>query len=190
VRATRITYVGELGWELYVPADAALRLHADLLQAGDDLGVMQGGYYAIDSLRLEKGYRAFPRDINPDLGPREAGLLFTCKFGTDLDFLGRAALGRARTEGARTETQRRLVSFRLEDPDPMLWGGELVLRDGLPAGQVTSAAWGATVGAAVGLALLWDFADGAFTVDVGGQVYPITTSRRPLVDPEGARIKQ
>ncbi|MFL6024239.1 MAG: FAD-dependent oxidoreductase [Marmoricola sp.] len=185
VRATRITYVGELGWELYVPTESAAGVHADLMSAGADLGVMNGGYYAIDSLRLEKGYRAFPRDINPDLNPLAAGLLFTCKLSGDIDFLGRAALGRARTEGVR----RRLVSFRLEDPDPMLWGGELVLRDGRPAGQVTSAAWGSTVGAAVGLALLWDFEDGSFEVNVGGAVHPVTVSRRPPVDPEGARIR-
>ncbi|MFL6159806.1 MAG: FAD-dependent oxidoreductase [Marmoricola sp.] len=186
VRATRLTYVGELGWEIYVPSEFAATVHADLMAAGADLGAMHGGYYAIDSLRLEKGYRAFPRDINPDVNPLEAGLLFTCKLGTDIDFLGRAALGRARAEGAR----RRLLSFQVEDPEPMLWGGELVLREGRPAGQVTSAAWGATVGAAVGLALLWDFEDGAFAVDVGGAVFPITTSRRPLVDPDGVSIKQ
>ncbi|RNL81132.1 GcvT family protein [Nocardioides marmorisolisilvae] len=186
LRATRITYVGELGWELYVPSAVASDVYDALMKHGAGLGVMPGGYYAIDSLRLEKGYRAFPRDINPDLNPLEAGLLFTCKLGTDLDFLGRAALGRARTEGAR----RRLVSFALEDPDPMLWGGELVLREGRPAGQVTSAAWGATVGAAVGLALLWDFEDGEFEVNVGGRIYPIRTSRRPLVDPDGVAVKQ
>ncbi|MBO9522845.1 MAG: FAD-dependent oxidoreductase [Nocardioidaceae bacterium] len=195
VRATRITYVGELGWELYVPAEFAAGVYDDLLAAGADLGIVQGGYYAIDSLRLEKGYRAFPRDINPDLNPVEAGLLFACKLGTDIDFLGRAAVEKARASGAR----RRLVSFALEDADPMLWGGELVLRDGRPAGLVTSAAWGATVGAAVGLALLWD-PDGGVTdpawvrassyeVNVGGDLHPVRVSLRPLVDPDGERIR-
>ena len=185
VRATRITYVGELGWELYVPTGEAAAVHAALMDAGADLGAGHGGYYAIDSLRLEKGYRAFPRDINPDLNPLEAGLLFACKLRTDIDFLGRAALGRARAEGGG----RRLVSFRAASPEPVLWGGELVLRDGEPAGQVTSAAWGASVGAAVGLALLWEQAEGTFEVDVGGDLHPIAISRRPLFDPEGDRVK-
>jgi 4-methylaminobutanoate oxidase (formaldehyde-forming) len=196
VRATRITYVGELGWELYVPAEFAASVYDDLLDAGADLGVRQGGYYAIDSLRLEKGYRAFPRDLNPDLNPVEAGLLFACKLGTDLDFLGRAAVEKARASGAR----RRLAGFAVEDPDAMLWGGELVLRDGRPAGLVTSAAWGATVGAAVGLVLLWDpegavvdpawVRAGSYQVNVGGTVVPLRVSLRPLVDPEGERIKR
>jgi len=195
VRATRITYVGELGWELYVPTEFAVGVYDDLIRAGADLGVRDGGYYAIDSLRLEKGYRAFGRDLNPDVSPVEAGLLFACKLDTPTDFLGRTALETARRTGAR----RKLVSFVAADPDAMLWGGELVLRDGVPAGQVTSAAWGATVGAAVGLAMLRDpeggttdaawVRAGTYQVDVGGELRPITCSLRPLVDPDGARIK-
>jgi heterotetrameric sarcosine oxidase gamma subunit len=195
VRATRITYVGELGWELYVPTEFAVGVHEDLLSAGVGLGVVNGGYYAIDSLRLEKGYRAFGRELTPDHTPVDAGLLFACKLRTDVDFLGRAALERARAEGAR----RKLVSFSLRSPDVMMWGGELVLRDGRPAGQVTSAAWGATVGACVGLAYLWDPDGGpvdadwvrgtSYQVDVGGDRQRISVSLRPLVDPEGLRIK-
>jgi 4-methylaminobutanoate oxidase (formaldehyde-forming) len=195
VRATRMTYVGELGWELYVPTEFAVGVHEDLLSAGADLGVTRAGYYAIDSLRLEKGYRAFGRELNPDYGPVEAGLLFACKLKTDVDFLGRAAVERARAAGPR----RRLVSFVVSDPDVMLWGGELVLRDGLPAGQVMSAAWGATVGAAVGLAYLWDPEGGivakdwvlgaSYQVDVGGTRVPASVSLRPLVDPDGTAVK-
>jgi len=155
VRATRITYVGELGWELYTPTELAVGVYEDLMRAGADLGVRNGGYSAIESMRLEKGYRAFGRELTPDDGPEAAGLLFTCKLGTDLPFLGREAVEAARAAGPR----RRLVSFALEDPDVMLWGGELVLRDGRTSGRVTSAAWGASVGASVGLAYLWD-ADG------------------------------
>lgn len=195
VRATRITYVGELGWELYVPAEFAVGVYQDLMSAGADLGVANGGYYAIDSLRLEKGYRAFGRDLNPDVNPVEAGLTFTCKLGTDIDFLGRSAVEKIKAEGPR----RRLVSFAVGDPEPMLWGGELILRDGVPSGQVMSAAWGATVGSAVGLASLWDPDGGvvdaawiraaSYQVNVGGDIHPITVSLRPLVDPEGERIK-
>jgi 4-methylaminobutanoate oxidase (formaldehyde-forming) len=195
VRATRMTYVGELGWELYVPAEFAVGVLDDLLTAGADLGARRAGYYAIDSLRLEKGYRAFGRELTPDYGPVEAGLLFACKLRSDVDFLGRAAVERTRAEGPR----RRLVSIALTDPDVMLWGGELVLRDGVPSGQVMSASWGATVGAAVGLAYVWDSSGdvidrdwvvrGSYEVNVGGTRCAAEVSLRPLVDPEGARVR-
>ena len=151
VRATRITYVGELGWELYVPTEFAVGVYEDLVGAGADLGLVDAGYYAINSLRLDKGYRAFGSDLTPDYTPLEAGLRFTCKLATPIDFVGRTALEAAIAAGPR----RRLVSFRVGDPDVMLWGGELVLHDGAPAGQVSSAAWSVTCGAAVGLAYVW-----------------------------------
>ncbi|MFA7510408.1 MAG: FAD-dependent oxidoreductase [Mycolicibacterium vanbaalenii] len=195
VRATRITYVGELGWELYVPAEFAVGVYEDLLVAGQRHGVARGGYYAIESLRLEKGYRAFGRELTPSENPVEAGLLFACKLKTDIAFLGRDAVERARTEAPR----RRLVSFRVDSPEPMLWGGELILRDGAVAGQATSAAWGQTVGAAVGLAYLrsgdgavvdpdW-VRSGSYQINVGGALYPITVSLRPLYDPTGDRVR-
>src|SRR5450631_24356 len=147
VRATRITYVGELGWELYVPTEFAVGVYEDLMEAGADLPLTAAGYYAINSLRLDKGYRAFGADLTPDHNPVEAGLRFTCKLGTDLDFIGRDAVERAAALGPR----RRLVSVVVDDPDTMMWGGELVLRDGVAAGQVTSAAWGEALGSSVGL---------------------------------------
>lgn len=114
---------------------------------------------------------------------------------TDIAFLGRSAVEQARSAGPR----RKLVSFSVTDRAAMLWGGELVLRDGVPAGQVTSAAWGATVGACVGLAYLWDPSGGpvdaewvrasTYEVDVGGDVHPISVSLRPLVDPDGLRTR-
>jgi len=198
VRATRITYVGELGWELYVPTEFAVGVYEDLMAAGAPLGVARGGYHAIESLRLEKGYRAFGRELSPSENPVEAGLLFACKLGTDIDFLGRAAVEEARARGAR----RRLVSFALDSPEPMLWGGELILRDGAVAGQATSAAWGATIGSAVGLAYLRAGGDsagavidadwvraGRYEVNVGGARHPISVSLRPLYDPAGERIR-
>ena len=195
VRATRITYVGELGWELYVPAEFAVGVYEDLMRAGSALGVRPGGYYAIDSLRLEKGYRAFGRELTPDVGPVEAGLLFACKLGTEIDFLGRQSVERVRAAGPR----RRLVSFQVEEPEPMLWGGELVLRDGVPSGQVTSAAWGEALGACAGLAYLWN-ADGSavtpdwirgssYAVNVGGSVHPVTVTLKPLYDPTNERVR-
>jgi 4-methylaminobutanoate oxidase (formaldehyde-forming) len=195
VRATRITYVGELGWELYVPAEFAVGVYQDLMAAGEPLGVVNAGYYAIESMRLEKAYRAFGRELTPDYDPAEAGLLFACKLKTDIGFLGRAAVERAKARGPR----RRLVSLVLDDPDAAMWGGELVLRDGLALGQVTSAAWGETLGASVGLAYLRhpdgaavtaDFARaGSYLVDVGGVRYPATVHLRPPFDPAGERVR-
>ncbi len=99
VRATRVTYVGELGWELYVPTEFAVGVYQLLLDAGRPLGLVEAGYQTIASMRLDKGYRAFGADIGPDENPVEAGLLFACKLGTDLDFLGREAVEKARAEG-------------------------------------------------------------------------------------------
>jgi heterotetrameric sarcosine oxidase gamma subunit len=208
VRATRITYVGELGWELYVPAEFAVGAYEDLVKAGADLGLANAGYYAIESMRLEKAYRAFGRELTPDYNPVEAGLLFACKLKKDIPFLGREAVERARADGPR----RRLVSLVLaepgaaepgvaetEDPDAMIWGGELVLRDGVALGQVTSGAWGETLGGYVGMAyirlqdggvLTPDVArSGCYQVNVGGQLYPATVHLRPPFDPAGDRIK-
>jgi glycine cleavage system aminomethyltransferase T/glycine/D-amino acid oxidase-like deaminating enzyme len=172
LRATRMTYVGEPGWELTVPVDRALEVYEHLSAAG----AVDAGYSALESLRLEKGYRAFPRELSPDHSPVEAGLVFATALRGDKPFLGRAALEAAREEGPR----RRLVSFVVEDPEPMLWGGELVLRDGAPAGQVTSAAWGATVGSCVGLAYLRvgeaEVTDGRLEVDVAGERYAVRAS--------------
>ncbi len=196
VRATRLTYVGELGWELYVPTDFAVGVYEDLMQAGEELGVRNGGYYAIESMRLEKGYRAFGRELSPEYNPVEAGLLFACKLRTDIPFLGREAVEKAKADGPR----RKLVSFTADDPDVMLWGGELVLRDGDAAGQVMSAAWGASVGTGVGLAYVWDRAgapidaewvrSGSYQVNVGGELTSVTVSLRPVFDPGGEHIKR
>jgi glycine cleavage system aminomethyltransferase T/glycine/D-amino acid oxidase-like deaminating enzyme len=195
VRATRITYVGELGWELYVPAEFAAGVYQDLLMAGADLGLANAGYYAIESLRLEKGYRAFGRELTPDYNPVEAGLLFACKLATGIGFLGREAVEKARSDGPR----RRLVSVVAADPDVMMWGGELLLRDGEPAGLLTSAAFGETLGAAVGLAYLRDPAGGPVTaefartgqyeVNVAGQLVGATVGTRPPYDPAGKKIR-
>jgi glycine cleavage system aminomethyltransferase T/glycine/D-amino acid oxidase-like deaminating enzyme len=195
VRATRITYVGELGWELYVPAEFAVGVYEDLMAAGADLGAVNAGYYAIESLRLEKGYRAFGRELTPDYNPAEAGLLFACKLGGDVSFLGREAVEKAKAAGPR----RRLVSLVLGDPAAMMWGGELVLRDGVPVGQVTSAAWGETLGAAVGLGYIRDPAGspvtaafartGSYQVNVGGQLVPATAGLRAPYDPAGSRVR-
>ena len=194
VRATRITYVGELGWELYVPTEFAVGVYEDLMAAGQEFELTRGGYYAIEALRLEKGYRAFGRELTPNDNPVEAGLLFACKLKTDIDFLGREAVEQAKADGPR----RRVVGFSVGSAEPMLWGGELVLRDGAVAGQVTSAAWGATTGACVGLAYVrspesapvtdWIRA-GQYQVNVGGVLYPIAVSLKPIYDPDNTRVR-
>jgi heterotetrameric sarcosine oxidase gamma subunit len=195
VRATRITYVGELGWELYVPAEFAVGVYEDLVAAGAAFGLVNAGYYAIESMRLEKGYRAFGRELTPDFGPVEAGLLFACKLGTDVSFLGREAVEKAKADGPR----RKLVSLVLNEPGAMMWGGELVLRDGAPVGQVMSGAWGETLGAAVGLAYVRHPAgdvvtpgylrEGMYQVNIGGEIRPASVHLRPPYDPAGTRVR-
>ncbi|HXS66314.1 MAG TPA: FAD-dependent oxidoreductase [Streptosporangiaceae bacterium] len=195
-RATRLTYVGELGWELCVAAEFAVGVYEDLMSSGADLGVVNAGYYTIESMRLEKAYRAFGRELTPDYNPVEAGLLFACKLKTDIGFLGREAVEQARTAGV----SQRLVSFVLDEPDLMMWGGELLLRDEAAAGLVTSAAWGATIGASVGLAYVRradggvvtpDYVkSGRYQVNVGGRVCAATVSLRPPFDPEGEKVRR
>jgi heterotetrameric sarcosine oxidase gamma subunit len=195
VRATRITYVGELGWELYVPAEFAVGVYELLTEAGQEYGLANAGYYTINSLRLDKAYRAWGAELTPDHNPVEAGLLFACKLRTGIPFLGRDAVERAKAAGPR----RRLVSFVLADPEPMMWGGELVLRDGQAVGQVTSAAWSQTLGACVALAYVrhpdgdpvtpGDLATGHYEISIGGDVHPAHLHLKPPYDPTGERIR-
>jgi 4-methylaminobutanoate oxidase (formaldehyde-forming) len=190
VRATRMTYVGELGWELTVPVASAPQVYDAIRSAGERFGLADAGYAEIESLRLEKGYRAFGRELTPDFTPVEAGLVFaTALDRSPKDFLGRDALAAHRESLAGGGPRRRLVSLVAGDADLMVWGGELVLRDGRPVGQVTSAAWGETVGACVGLAYVrhdapvtgaW-LAAGAFEIDVGGRRSPVRLSLRAPV---------
>jgi len=196
VRATRITYVGELGWELYVPTEFAVGAYELLTEAGREFGLANAGYYAINSLRLEKAYRAFGAELTPDYNPVEAGLLFACKLNTDIAFLGREAVEKAKVDGPL----RKLVSFVLNDSQAMMWGGELVLRDGLAVGQVTSAAWAETTGSCVALAYVWrrdgmavtsDYlSSGCYEINVGGSVLPATLHVKPPFDPTNSKVKQ
>lgn len=195
VRATRITYVGELGWELYVPSEFATGVFDLLHDNGADLGLANAGYYAMGALRLEKGYRAFGAELTPDYGPVEAGLTFTCKLATDIPFLGREAVEAVRAAGPR----RRLVSMVLADGDVMMWGGELILRDGVAVGQVTSAAYGTTLGACVALGYVRDPSGGPVTaellqaggyqVNAGGTIVDVTVTTRAPYDPANERVR-
>ena len=195
MRATRITYVGSLGWELYGPAEFAVGVYEQLLQAGAEFGIHEAGYYTINSLRLEKGYRAYGSDLTPDYNPVEAGLTFACKLKTDIPFIGRDVVERVKGEGPK----RKLVTLVLNDPDVMAWGNELVLRDGLAVGQVTGAAWGEAVGGCVALAYVRNpdgssvttdhVRTGSYEVNVGGKLFSATPHLRPPYDPAGDQIK-
>jgi len=195
VRATRLTYVGELGWELYVPSEVAVAAFERLTDPANSIIPRLAGYYAIESLRLEKGYRAFGRELGPDTSPVEAGLSFTCKLGTHIPFRGREAVERQKAAGVA----RRLVSLVVSDPAAYAWGGELMLRDGEPAGFASSAAFGHTVGRAVLLGYVerrdggkadrdW-LSQGRYQVAIGGERYDATVSLQPPYDPSGARIR-
>ena len=194
VRATRLTYVGELGWELYVPVEFAVGVYETLHGAGEKFGLADAGYYAIDSLRIEKGYRAWGRELTPDCNPFEAGLAFACKLAKDIPFRGREALLRIRSEGIK----RRIVVLTVDAPTAMLWGGEAILRNGQPAGFVTSAAYGHTLGKPVALGIIQradaaidpDYiASGRFEVDLAGALLPAQAHLRAPVDPDGARVR-
>lgn len=179
VLVSRRSYVGELGWELYVPAEFAVLVYDTLVEAGADLGLAPAGYYAIDSLRLEKGYRAWGRELTPDVTPWQAGLGFAVALDKGRNFLGRAALLAIQ----RQPLTKRLVSFLAEEPEtPIAWGGELIRADGVAVGDVTSAAYGYTTGGIVGLGWInrgsepvdaeW-IAGRRFTVDIAGVEVPI-----------------
>jgi len=193
VFVVRRTYVGELGWELYVDQGLAPQVYDDLMQAGADLGVRNAGYYAIESLRLEKGYRAWGRELTPDYNPYEAGLSFAVKLDKG-DFIGRDALLALKGK----PPARRLLSFVALSPDtPIAHGGELILRDGAPVGEVTSAAYGHTLGgivalgyAATGGARVDDgWLAARFEIDIAGERIPVRASLKAPYDPAGARLK-
>jgi sarcosine dehydrogenase len=193
VLASRRTYVGELGWELYVPAEYAGGVYDALMDAGGDLGARNAGYYAIESLRLEKGYRAWGRELTPDYNPYEAGLSFAVTLDKG-DFIGRDALIAAKAK----LPARRLLSFVAASPDtPIAHGGELILRNGEPAGEVTSAAYGHTVGgivalgyAATGGARVDDaFLASRFEIDIAGERVKVVASLKAPYDPAGLRVK-
>lgn len=194
VLAARRTYMGELGWELYVPVEFAATVFETLHAAGEEFGLRDAGYYAIEGLRLEKGYRAWGRELTPDDTPFQAGLGWAVKLDKPGGFIGQKALLEAKAK----PLARRLVSIVLEDGEPLLWGGEALLRDGKAVGDLTSAAYGHTIGAAVGLgyvkrvdgeAIDAAWLAGRFEVDLAGNRLAAKVSLRAPYDPQGARIK-
>jgi len=190
VRAVRITYVGELGWELHVPAEQAVLVYDTLMAAGSDLGIANAGHYAINSLRLEKGFRAWGAELSSDDTPLEAGLEFAIDWKKE--FLGREALLKQKQAGI----QRRLVLFVLEDPEPVLWGGEPIYRDGVPVGCTASGSYGHTVGGAIAMGYVNCAAgatpefvrSGRFEIVIGDRRWPARAHLRPPYDPERKRV--
>ncbi len=193
VLAMRVTYVGELGWELHVPADQALTVYDALMDAGTDLGYRNVGLGAMGSLRLEKAYRDYGLDIDNTDTPLDVGLGFAVAWDKPGGFVGRDALLAARVPGP---PKRRLAQVLVEDPEPILYGGEPVLRDGRWLGYVRAGAYGHTLGGAVGLAMLEDEAGLPATavegvrleVEINGRRYPARASLRPMYDPDRLRI--
>ena len=186
--AVRVTYVGELGWELYAAAEFGLRLWDTLWEAGRPAGMVAGGYRAIDSLRLEKGYRAWGADITPDESPFQAGLGFAVKVDKAAPFIGRDAAWIARERSPAT----RLACLVLDDPRSVALGSEPVRVDGTIFGRVTSGGYGYTVERSIAYAYLP--ADAAVTgrqveVEIFGRWVPGVVAPAPLYDPEGRRIR-
>ncbi len=191
VLALRVSFAGELGWELYAPAESLPVLYDQLVAAGAALGSRHAGYHALDGLRAEKGYIHWGADAGPADRPLEAGVGFTVAMDKPGGFIGREALLAA---GA---PRRRLVSILLADPEPLLYHGESVLVGGDVVGRVTSGAYGHTLGAAVGLAAISGDPDavaqvvagGDVEVEIAGERVPARLSARPFFDPDGRRLR-
>ncbi|MET0739935.1 MAG: FAD-dependent oxidoreductase [Candidatus Nanopelagicales bacterium] len=192
VLCIRITYVGELGYELYIPVAHATHVYDRVVAAGNPLGMRHAGLKALASLRMEKGYRDYGHDIDNTDSVLEAGL----GFAVDLTkpFIGRDAVLAKKSEGS---LMRRLVQILVTDAQPMMFHAEPVFRDGKPVGYVRAASYGHTLGGAVGLVMVdageavdQAFLDGAdWTVDIAGRLYPCIASLRPLHDPQMLRVK-
>ncbi len=191
VRALRITYVGELGWELHVPTEYALAVYQALMAAGAEHGIVNAGYRAIESLRLEKGYRAWGADIGPDATPLEAGLGWTVKLKTAQDFLGREALAAQ----AEKPLRKRLACFTVADPAVVLLGRESIYRDGTLVGWLASGGWGYTVGKCIGYGYVRNaagvsddyLASGKYELEVASERIAAELHMAPLHDAQGMR---
>ena len=191
LRALRVTYVGELGWELHIPIGQTGAVFDALMTA--DAGLRPVGYRALESLRLEKGYRAWSSDITPNDTPFEAGLGWAVKMKGNTPFLGRTALEAV----AGKPLTKRLMGFVVDDPQAVLLGRETILRDGQPVGYLTSGGYGYSLGKGIGLGYVrnpggvadgW-LRSGRYTLVIAGDETPATLAEGPLYDAEGARIR-
>jgi 4-methylaminobutanoate oxidase (formaldehyde-forming) len=193
VRAIRITFVGELGFELHVPSEYMLTVYDALKAAGAEFGLKDAGYRAIDSLRLEKGYRVWAADIGPDYSPLEAGLSFAVSFKKNVDFIGRAALEAQRQK----PLTKRLATFAVDDPEAIILGRETIYRNGRRVGWIASGGHGHTVGKEIGLGYVRnaegvgdDFLEsGTYELEIAAKRYPAELHMGALYDPENKKIK-
>jgi 4-methylaminobutanoate oxidase (formaldehyde-forming) len=194
VLCIRITYLGELGYELHIPAEQALAVYDRLVAAGEPLGLRHAGLKALASLRMEKAYRDYGHDIDNTDSVLEAGLGFAVALDKPGGFIGRDAVLARKSSGA---LRRRLVQVLLDDPEPLLFHAEIVHRNGQPAGYIRAASYGFTLGGAVGLAMIdadeaidQKYLDsGEWTVQIGEARYPAVASLRPLYDPSSKRVQ-
>ena len=191
----RITYAGELGYELYVPCEQAVHVYDLLVEEGKRYGLVHAGLSALGSLRLEKGYRDYGHDIDNTDNAFETGLGFAVKLNKPNGFIGRDA---AVSQRAAAPYPRRLVQVLVEDPNPMLWHAEVIHRDGKPVGYIRAGSYGHTLGGAVGLAMIEGadepicseyLAQGIWEIDIAGKMYPCRCSLQPFYDPQMERIK-
>ncbi len=194
VRASRITYVGELGWEFYVPTDCVQSIYDEIVRAGGAFGLRLAGYHAMNSLRMEKAYRHWGHDISDEDTPLEAGLGFTVAWDKPGGFIGRDALWRQKENGVR----RRLALFAVDRAEPVLYHNEPIWRDGRRVGRTTSAMFGHTVGRQLAMGYIENDGDvvsadwigaGHYELEVAGVRLPALVSLRPFYDPTSQRIK-
>jgi len=194
VRAMRITYVGELGWEIYIPTEFALHVFDEIMRAGEAVDLRLCGFHAMTSCRLEKAYRHWGHDIGPEDSPLEAGLGFAVALGKDADFVGRSALEAQKAKGL----ERRLVQFQLDEPELMLYHDEPIYRNGERMGLTTSGGWGHSVGKAIAMGYAHGEAgrldaawvrEGEWEIEMAGKRYPASASLRPAYDPASKRVR-
>ncbi len=194
IRASRITFVGELGWELYIPTEFMQGVYDEIVAAGAAFDLAHAGYHALNSLRMEKGYRHWSHDITDEDSPLEAGLDFTVKFDKPGGFIGKDALLKQREAGLR----RRLVQFKLEDPEPLLYHNEPIWRDDKIVGHITSGAYGHTLGGCVGLGYVHtepgasddDILGGNYEIEVATERFAAEASLSPMYDPGNEKIRR
>jgi 4-methylaminobutanoate oxidase (formaldehyde-forming) len=192
VRALRVTYVGELGWELHLPVEYATTVYDALMRSGAETGLVNAGYRAIESCRLEKGYRAWGSDIGPDHSPIEAGLGWAVKLRSEIDFRGREAVAAQRRDGVR----KMFAGFTC-DPEVVLLGRETIYRDGRRVGWLTSGGYGYTIGRSIGYGYVRasegvtaDFViSGTYELEVAGTRVAAEVSLHPFYDPTNVRVK-
>lgn len=193
VRASRITFVGELGWELYIPAEFMLGIYDEVLAAGEAFELVHAGYHALNSLRIEKGYRHWSHDITDEDTPLEAGLGFAVNFDKKVGFIGRDALLAQKENGIK----KRLLQFQLQDPEPLLYHNEPVWRDDELVGHITSGAYGHSLGGCIGLGYVGvelgsapaAALEGNYEIEVAGRRFAATASLKPMYDPKNERIR-